>query len=85
MLPELTENHAENIQYSMKDMKYFEEENEYVLALRVATRDSPVQQNHSAPLKLNITGLFEKKGDWIFQSDEAFEMEVEIQYLNNVT
>ena len=85
VLPELTGKNTENIQCSIKDMEYFEAENEYVLEMKVATRDSSIQQNHSTPLKLSVIGSFEKKKVGIFQNDEIFKMEIEMQYLNNVT
>lgn len=85
VLPELTGKVAENIQCSIKDMDYFEAENEYVLEIKVATRDSSIQQNHSVPLKLRMIGSFDKKNFGIFQDDEIFKMEIEMQYLNNVT
>lgn len=76
---------TENVQYSMKDMEYFEEQNEYVLNLKVATWDSSIQQNASVPLMVNVMGSFEQGEGGIFDRDEEFSIEFEMQYLNNVT
>lgn len=76
---------AEHVPYSMRDMEYFEEQNEYVLNLKVATWDSSIQQNALVPLTVTVMGSFEKNEGRILDGDEEFSIEFEMQYLNNVT
>ncbi len=71
----------DTIRYILEDMKYQEEDNEYMLRLKVATRDSSIEQNDSVPLTLRITGMFEKSGGWVMQGKELFEIEAEMEDL----